>query len=335
MNPVLTVFHEIISGGLKPWVQGETSDAKYNLLASETTKPTPLFENRYDFKFLSPYNSKTNYYHNLIEGASVNFLNELTELFNQSRSENIRTNLIYNSLKKELWPLLIRISKVIASEKFDARYIDIKNFIKSDSEIKDGTYVFHALKAYSIWLYLEIQQLGKSYLQSDVLSPDEIFFQVFEEQSPGFYAYHANSKIATPSPEIKSTGKEDQKEEAYSFKLHNYVREHSKLKLVYDSLKLNGFIDKATKTTQFKKIFSGEYIDEPVIWTGTKTDLAFFVKRLHNDLHLVAGIAPDHWKVTAKCFVQSDGTYWPFTAFRQLKTSARAEEINTALDNLS
>ena len=187
MNPTLNDFHRIISSDLKPWVSALSND-RYKVLTKELEIPESNYNPSYTLDFIKAFSPKSKYYEALIKNEVINYLNDLGSLFFGNESENIRINVIYHSLQKEILPLLKKTNEVIETEKYKSSYINLKSFIKSANEVKENTFILHFLKAQLIALYLEIQNLGEDYLQTDFLEMEDLYFQVFNQEPPTFYS---------------------------------------------------------------------------------------------------------------------------------------------------
>lgn len=187
MNPTLNDFHRIISSDLKPWVS-ELSNDRYKVLTKELVVSEINYIPSYSLDFIKSFSPKSKYYEELMKNEVTNYLNDIGSLFFGNESENIRINVIFHSLQKEILPLLKKTNEVIESEKYKSDYINIKSLIKSTTEVKENTFILHFLKAQLIAMYLEIQNLGEDYLQTDFLEMDDLYFQIFNEEPPTFYS---------------------------------------------------------------------------------------------------------------------------------------------------
>lgn len=334
MNPTLDTFHKILTGNLKPWTQGDVTNEQFKARTAELQEIKKTHPEKYSLKFIKPFSSKTKYYAFEIRNSVALYMNELSDHLISNNSDNIKTNLIYRALKEELDPTLEKIATIINKEDYKSNYIDITNLTKTDAEQKENTFIFQLLKASAIQLYLEIEDLGRAYLKTEYLELEDIHYQFFDETIPDFYTITKSNKktkdpIKTSVPKVKVS-----KQEHHSFTLKNLAREQYKLTNVCDSLKKNKFIHDDTTPPIFKKIFSGQLIEIPVKWTGYKSELAYFIKQIHNKHKLVESLKQEHWKVTAKCFVEKDGSSFDKSEFRELKKPSRFAELDIAIDHL-
>lgn len=78
-------------------------------------------------------------------------------------------------------------------------------------------------------------------------------------------------------------------------------RARDRFERLLNLLKEHKMVSGATTLPQFKKIFSGEGIETPVLWVGCRGDLKVFIQQL-TDKKKVKDLNQQHWKVANKCF---------------------------------
>lgn len=111
-----------------------------------------------------------------------------------------------------------------------------------------------------------------------------------------------------------------------SFKYTN--NDSSRLKDLMNALIVNDLIDNETELKNFRKIFSGNEIDKQIIWIGNISELSYFIKTIHNELKKIEDTKQQIWKITSKCFTQSDGKPYDKSKFRGQKTPAKKSIID-------
>lgn len=119
-----------------------------------------------------------------------------------------------------------------------------------------------------------------------------------------------------------------------SFQYIHLQKNQSNLTNLLDSLKKSGFVDKNTGLGSFRKIFSGSDNFNPIIWTGNKSELAYFIKLIHNEKKKVKSTKKEIWNTTIKCFIKPDRSPFASDELRNSKTPAAAEQIRTIVSNL-
>jgi hypothetical protein len=120
---------------------------------------------------------------------------------------------------------------------------------------------------------------------------------------------------------------------SFTYKQLNIAQE--KISDLCSSLKFNNLISQDTTVPNFKRVFSNAEIKNPVVWTGTISELFYFIKLIHNDLQLVENLKQKQWEVTCLCFIDADGKPFERTKFRsQKKPKLTAQKIEKSVSNL-
>ncbi len=147
--------------------------------------------------------------------------------------------------------------------------------------------------------------------ESDKDNPDSLAYFIdkfLNEEKP---AEKTISKVA-PKPTSQLTSRE-------SFTFIYYDDENMDLTNLCDSLKKHHFIADDTHANDFKRIFSGRPINNPVKWTGNKSELFTFIDLLYREHKLLKDLKQDQWKVANKCFKDKEGN-----DFNNLRKMSRA-----------
>ena len=85
----------------------------------------------------------------------------------------------------------------------------------------------------------------------------------------------------------------------------NSIEFNDKLKSFKDELERNRFIAHMDYRL-FKKVFTNEIVDQPIIWIGKPTELYYLLKSLH-DKGIIKKFN-NYWQVTCICFQLNDGS---------------------------
>ena len=109
---------------------------------------------------------------------------------------------------------------------------------------------------------------------------------------------------------------------SYTYK--NNQKNYSAVLDLLDSLQKNKFISLDTDKKAFRKIFENSNPQKPIIWTGSLSELAHFVKLLHNEYESIDSLGNNIWKVTAKIFVDREGKPFQWQRFKGQKKPAKA-----------
>ena len=216
-------------------------------------------------------------------------------------------------------------------------YIDPKKAsIELDQAHKANTYIIQLLKLAYMQLYLEIQDAFSNWID-DKLVIEDFYTQLLLEPVP-------NEQFLTEiqTIEIEATEKPVRKQTpppaVNSFHSFTYKQINTNPEKVSDlcsSLKFNNLISQDTTVPNFKRVFTNSEIKTPVVWTGTISELFYFIKLIHNDLQLVENLKQKQWEVTCQCFVDAEGNPFDRSKFRsQKKPKLTAAKIEKSVSNL-
>jgi hypothetical protein len=140
--------------------------------------------------------------------------------------------------------------------------------------------------------------------------------------------YGFGTKEETPPPPIKT------KPSALSFKYINLSTGSVNLTDLMNSLKRSALIHQETLLGNFRSVFSEKEIEQKIIWTGNISELAHFIKTLHNTAKKVEDTKQKQWEITINCFELADGTELTKDKLRTQKAPARASIIEKAVNIL-
>ena len=135
-------------------------------------------------------------------------------------------------------------------------------------------------------------------------------------------------KEETPPQPIKI------KPSASSFKYINKVGGYENITDLLKSLKKNNLVDEKTTIANFRSIFSGKGIEQKIIWTGNISELAHFIKTLHNTAKKVEDTKQKQWDITINCFDMANGTVLTNQKLKQQQAPANAAIIEKAVNIL-
>jgi len=216
-----------------------------------------------------------------------------------------------------------------------ARYID-ENKISDDLK-SDQSYIVNYLKFSAIQLMLELQEQYGQYATYDLFDFNEIHEKYFGEEISNNHILKIIDSIESKSDVINIPEEKNDKKNnlQLSFTYKQYDTNPSKITDLWDSLKMNNFIQSDTPIQTFRKIFSGKEITNPVKWTGNPSELSYFIKQIHNNLKLVENLKQRQWFVTCNCFVDENDLKFERTIFRSLKRpKLTGDKIDSAVKHL-
>jgi hypothetical protein len=103
---------------------------------------------------------------------------------------------------------------------------------------------------------------------------------------------------------------------------------------LYNDLKVQKLIDSQTSVHEFKKVFFNGQPENPIRWTGTISELHFFIKCIHNQEQKVVDLKQKHWEVAQHCFVDSNGNRFDRDKLKNQKDPVSADFIRELVRNL-
>ena len=125
------------------------------------------------------------------------------------------------------------------------------------------------------------------------------------------------------------------KTKVLSFTYKNLLSGSENLNKLMNFLKSKEFINKETSSADFKAVFSNSIIKNKIIWDTNISDLAYFIKCVHNKAKKVENTKQKHWDITINCFViPKDKEPLNKSRLRQQKIPATRASIETAVNLL-
>jgi hypothetical protein len=92
-----------------------------------------------------------------------------------------------------------------------------------------------------------------------------------------------------------------------SFKYKYLNQRPADINTLYNKLVKADLISADSQFTDFKKIFSGDAVSNPVTWIGSQSELFHFIKQIHNVNKSVESRINEIWKITTHCFLNKEG----------------------------
>lgn len=159
-------------------------------------------------------------------------------------------------------------------------------------------------------------------------------FQLFKKATENALQDFKNGLIGSGKKVIIEKPKSISKSKYNSFTYINNLTGQTQLTDLMNALKRKNLIEKSTDLKDFRKAFSGEAIEKPIVWTGKISELSYFIKQLHNVLNLVEDLKQQQWAVTINCFIQENGEQYNRTKLRTQKVPTTSKNIDSALNTL-
>lgn len=131
---------------------------------------------------------------------------------------------------------------------------------------------------------------------------------IYKGIKQAIYSQHGNSfelnDLTTIKAEVKSKPlTKTLNLPFYSFEYINAGKNPESIKDVYDGLKNANLIAINTSLPIFKKVFTNKEITEKIVWSGLISELAYFIKFIHNINQSVKDTSKKHWEIASQCFV--------------------------------
>ena len=104
-----------------------------------------------------------------------------------------------------------------------------------------------------------------------------------------------------------------------SFKFDRLATNPGALNDLLDAFKFLLLVDKKSSARDFKKVFSGIEIENPIHWTGTLSEFYWFIHLIYTKYKFVEDLRQQQWKVACHCFVKADGSRFEVSKLRNLK----------------
>jgi hypothetical protein len=332
MNKQSLIFERIIRGDLRPWLEANRNEEKFASEIGDLIITDPHFVTLYEIDFHPNLNAKTRYYHKLIINEANNYCNRVIELINSDDDIRIIKYLLSDTLKKKLRTLLKDTAKLIKAKDLDLKYINpYKSSFDTDMDHKSDTYIIQLIKTALLKVYLEIQEAFKSFIiPDDYMGIEELYLQYLFEPIPEQTFLKRQTILEITSIDVnKGKPKIDRfsRFTPKSFKYNKLATNPDALIDLSNSLKLNHFIDQKGSINDFKRVFSGKEIKNPVKWTGNISEFYWFIYLIYTKYKLVEDLKQKQWKVACFCFVQADGTPFERNKLKNLKRPQLTGEL--------
>ena len=84
-------------------------------------------------------------------------------------------------------------------------------------------------------------------------------------------------------------------------------------------------------------MFSGKEVITPIVWTGTPTELYFFIKYIHNIQKSVEDARKQQWTIACHCFIGENEVRFEKSKLKALKdpNAQSVENIKKVANNLT
>ena len=322
----MKTINSILRFELRPWLEKNNKTEDYY---SPELRSTPSiqeeFTPHFNMNFSIPaFSIKIKYYQRLIDNSLTEFLNEII-----SETENASDNLIAYKLKNakgKIKSLMTEINDLILLKDYDLNLITSKHSdFSTDRLHKEATYIFQYMLTALIKCYLEIQHYFSAHIhKDDNMGIADIYGIILKRPAPEYIFIQEIQTVYVAPVEIK---KKTKNSECLSFTYSKLQKESSNINDLYNSLKLNKNIADDTTIADFKHVFSGVPVNNPVRWCGAKGDLSYLIKLLNTEHKVLTFPGNSVWKIVCECFVDKDGQRFTEQSLRDQKQPKITKEI--------
>lgn len=112
----------------------------------------------------------------------------------------------------------------------------------------------------------------------------------------------------------------------------NYTGEFDKLAYTLDALQKQNAISNNIKLPQFKKLFNGKKVENPIPWHADNGDLMVFIQAAIKAPRMECKYG-QHWNITIQCFTKADGSSFSPQEMK-VKPTKNAHLFEKAANNL-
>ena len=207
MNNVLSLYHDILYMELRPWSIKNFSDAKFTELTHQVKKEFYSFQPQYKLVFPNPLTARRKYYHTLIEGEAIRYLNDFHKEMSAALNDEEKKYLVHTTLTKLLIQKLNETSTAINEHQYFFSNVAGPSKSTGSPNIGDDSYTLQFLKYQLIRIYLEIQYSYNDFVKGDSLSESDIHLMYFSELAPEISVIQESPEIKTQESAIKLTKK--------------------------------------------------------------------------------------------------------------------------------
>lgn len=312
LNNPLNQLDEILYQDLRPWLDKNKPNEKFVPLISKVKPVNSDFNELYEFDFYRPFNPKLEYYQKLIICESNKYCNFTVALINEDDNALRQKYWYDDTMNKQLPQRFTDIVSIIKERFYFAHIINPRNSnFEGDPDKKAETFIIQFLKVALVKIYLEIQEVYKHLNSGFLLTERDIYDRYLNQALPENTFLKRKEPLVDIIPETAAVTIPKIKSDGVSYDsltYKNYNTRIDDLTNLFSSLKKNNFIAKETSMGNFKRAFSGKELLNPIVWSGSENEFAYFVTLLSTEYNLLEPLKRNLWKVACKCFIKFDGS---------------------------
>ena len=273
-----------------------------------------------------PLSTTKRFYSTLLKNETTRITNRIYHAMNMSISDINKNGIINTTL---------RSIKAVFTDLIDVR-------INDDSDL--ALFVYDHLEGNLIRLLLEVEQLFPDFIPNRTdeyqLYGELLKYDAIPSPLPYSLTDYGYSILSTIHGDESKSADDQQPTEPKKptkkggvkwLRYINYDTDVEALKDLLSSLKVLECIDSNVGIVEFRKLFSGNPVDSPIVWIGSKGDLKTLIQELINQEKVEE---PTYkWKTTSRIFIQPDGS--PFdNSIKNIPPTVKEAKIITAVSAL-
>lgn len=136
-----------------------------------------------------------------------------------------------------------------------------------------------------------------------------------------------NKEVENITPENKKVSN------IKSFEYISLQTEHENITNLLKELKRLNLVDQVTELKHFRTVFTNKEVLQKINWTGNISELAFFIKTIHNTSKKVKDTKQRLWEITVNCFQMDNGSILEQSKLRGQKKPATSSEIEKVIND--
>ena len=180
-----------------------------------------------------------------------------------------------------------------------------------------------------------LSKIEKNYYCESLISVLKLISNNFSKGSE-FKDYHTELKLAIEELSIEYSTHLNKTTKNNSFKYITGRDNNSftKIQLLYKVLMENDLIEKETKLNDFELVFKNETIKKLIRWTGSTSELKYFIKIINTPDYGFEDNGDEKWRVAVNCFIKVKKRSIEKVDFKNLRTYKITPATITKLDSL-
>ena len=321
-------IESIIRGNLRP-DKGDTRTEDYYEPEIRSIKSgTEQFTPHYQIVFAKPtFSAKVQYYKSLIDNIINTKLND--EFSSLKDADTDRIAFHRKEMQELIDKVLLEINTLIRQNNYSLTEIMATQIDYSfDLQHKECTYIYHYMILSLIRCYMEFQYHFNAQIEDIKKRDAEYFFvRVLKISMPENVGIREIEQVDAVQKSIKVA-----EQSPTYFKYKYLTRKAENIKMMFDELKATKRITDDSSLTEFKHLFNGIKVEQPIQWISTKSDLSYLFKQIKKYLEIPHNC--HYWEIVNAAFVDKKGMEFGVASLRDSKIPKTTEAQIAAIAQL-